>query len=660
MGRALRGRGGQLGGPRGSGYRGGMLGVLPEDVSNFFGEWFRVNHASWSHLLTNAKNMGQFKTLPEVSSCEVNHKPLFLKLGASVGFVFTSSRTTGLFDFHPFCSTVDNVLQELYAGKYQESANEIRQVAKIWPPFVGWENLKKHCLADEQKHKILRSRSVYDTKRCFFRYGIPVPGTESRRAFLLAPFGAYDEPNNRHHFDDLTAPSDASDYDRMWHESAVQMHKLLLLTTDVIDVLMQKYPEDKYWDEQSRRMVVLLSNIIAVDPSTGMSVDLEPCRLSTDFSNAFCSGIQPPASSFCQKQLLWTFPDSNGLEAFSAGNLSGDFQNHSLYESCLKKDGVKEHVLNQTFLEALQKEYDGLEQSDQLKIKRSEPSFFKLGKVRVPKTEKDIDMFYYFFVKILHDRLYQDAFSTTPAKPDYYTKLTPRFTEIKEFTSVLDSRFDTIRPKNTVQIPFKQVTGRAGAGPNEAYAQAFMRFYQTETEELPIDSADPSSASSGSHDGPEVPGEPPAPPDVLDPPQDPPRPYVAPDGHGRRRVRPLVPDPDDADYYPEDSYHRRRPEHADDGGVDWSRRREPDAGYDDGRDRYNYGPPEEPVGYDNPEVREMAKNIEIVVLRPNIEHYMLGIIMGLAGEQLGNTLWGQTELSVYDDSMHGVWGMSYK
>lgn len=53
-------------------------------------------------------------------------------------------------------------------------------------------------------------------------------------------------------------------------------------------------------------------------------------------------------------------------------------------------------------------------------------------------------------------------------------------------------------------------------------------------------------------------------------------------------------------------------------------------------------------------------NWEFVIVRPNIEHYMLGIILGLSGEQLGNTLWGQTELSVYDDSMHGVWGMSYK
>ena len=48
------------------------------------------------------------------------------------------------------------------------------------------------------------------------------------------------------------------------------------------------------------------------------------------------------------------------------------------------------------------------------------------------------------------------------------------------------------------------------------------------------------------------------------------------------------------------------------------------------------------------------------MIRPNIEHHMLGIIMGQGGEGLGNTLWGQTELSCYDDSMHGIWGMSYK
>jgi hypothetical protein len=50
------------------------------------------------------------------------------------------------------------------------------------------------------------------------------------------------------------------------------------------------------------------------------------------------------------------------------------------------------------------------------------------------------------------------------------------------------------------------------------------------------------------------------------------------------------------------------------------------------------------------------------VLRPCIEHYMLAVILGRGGgkEELGATFWGQTELSCYDDSQHGIWGMSYK
>jgi hypothetical protein len=52
----------------------------------------------------------------------------------------------------------------------------------------------------------------------------------------------------------------------------------------------------------------------------------------------------------------------------------------------------------------------------------------------------------------------------------------------------------------------------------------------------------------------------------------------------------------------------------------------------------------------------------VLLLRPNIEHWMLGIIMGKGGsiDDLGATLWGQTELSCFDDGTHGVWGMSYK
>lgn len=51
---------------------------------------------------------------------------------------------------------------------------------------------------------------------------------------------------------------------------------------------------------------------------------------------------------------------------------------------------------------------------------------------------------------------------------------------------------------------------------------------------------------------------------------------------------------------------------------------------------------------------------EIIVIRPNIEHTMMGVIIGKGGETTGSTFWGQTELSVYDDSQHGIFGMSYK
>lgn len=68
-------------------------------------------------------------------------------------------------------------------------------------------------------------------------------------------------------------------------------------------------------------------------------------------------------------------------------------------------------------------------------------------------------------------------------------------------------------------------------------------------------------------------------------------------------------------------------------------------------------PPEDDPNY---EAQRQKQNVEIVIVRPNIEHHMFGIILGRGGDQLGNTFWGQTELSCYDDAQHGIWGMSYK
>lgn len=56
-----------------------------------------------------------------------------------------------------------------------------------------------------------------------------------------------------------------------------------------------------------------------------------------------------------------------------------------------------------------------------------------------------------------------------------------------------------------------------------------------------------------------------------------------------------------------------------------------------------------------------AEHMEFVILRPNIEHNMLGVIMGRGGvDELGATFWGQTELNCFDDAEHGLWGMNYK
>ena len=58
---------------------------------------------------------------------------------------------------------------------------------------------------------------------------------------------------------------------------------------------------------------------------------------------------------------------------------------------------------------------------------------------------------------------------------------------------------------------------------------------------------------------------------------------------------------------------------------------------------------------------DQGDQYDLFILRPNIEHEMLSVIMGRGGTQeLGCTFWGQTELSCYDDAQHGIWGMSYK
>ena len=52
----------------------------------------------------------------------------------------------------------------------------------------------------------------------------------------------------------------------------------------------------------------------------------------------------------------------------------------------------------------------------------------------------------------------------------------------------------------------------------------------------------------------------------------------------------------------------------------------------------------------------------LMLLRCNIEHFMLGVVLGKGGmDHLGGTLWAQTEACVSDNEcQHGVWYMTYK
>jgi hypothetical protein len=652
MGRALRGRGGQLGGQRGSGYRGGRLGALTQEQTDYFEIFVKKNFDSWLRFMGWIAGGANNSNLQDVSDCDINHFPLLFRINPDVGFIFTSSITTGLFSFHPRCSEFDDVLKKMIPQEFKTCLKGVQDRVKIWPPFVGWEKLKRSCLTTEQLTKISGTPEAYNLKRGFFRYGIPIPENVNSDQFFLAPYGAYDEPNNRRHISNRTADSRLSENEKLWHDNAVKMHGLLLLTTDVLDILMDYNISRTDFESEARRMVGLLSTITGSHPET--PIQHEPIRVSSTFSHAFCQGITPSASNFCEQQLLWTFPDSKHLEAFSSGNLCGGYENSSFYKSCLKHEGVKKFVLNQSFLRAMLMEFNTLTKEEQEQIVKHEPSFFKTDTVQVPKTDHDFDIFFRHFFNILQDRLYTDAFMQSPAEAEYYSKLSEKIESIQEFVGVWDKGFV---PALSPSISFSMVTERGGPADREQYVQAFMRVYDRPE----IASEDPvggDDTSERSYDPAEI-----FLPEHPEPPGPAPRPSVPDDGPGRRRpgrrpFLPVLPDPGDPGeisgggggrdghyVYP----HREPGSHYDDGGDGYRDRRRP-----------HYGPPEEPVGYDNPEVREMAKNIEIVVLRPNIEHYMLGIIMGLAGEQLGNTLWGQTELSVYDDSMHGVWGMSYK
>lgn len=634
--------------------------------------------APWNRLITEVGLQTETPTVKAQSQFLPNTSPLFFQLDSKTGFVFTSCTTTGIFKFEVGCDVLSEIVEaeDLSVDK----KNFIINRAKIWPPWRGW-NLLLDKLKTEQRFALLARPDIFEVKRSFYRYGIKIAGIPSSgyNQFLLAPFGAYDEPNNPRHMN--------AEFQGDNMILAANCHRSLLLTTETIDILMSQDVDGRFMFEgESLQMVTALIQYLKQETEKADHRKERSAHLSLKVNARFVNEYRKFQSNYCKENFIWTFPDSTGLEAYSDGNMCCGFTDgRGLYKSSIERIREAPYMLTLDLLAALCDEYDSMKSETQVQVAQHEETHL-FGQIHQSFESVTVDgSFTAAFFHILQRRLRSDAFELHKSNSSYYDQVIADFKRIEAFKRTDNKLQNPINVKCSIQ-PLDQVQARVVEGEGSAedydmYAESFFKDIENaEGIKAPVP---PDAGGGGDRPGGDGrhdlrPDHHPA--DIggseeesdvdieadwhRDHPADPERPErPARPGHGPAHppeVEPARPDhPEPGRAHPparppahgprEDEIraaqqeierlrnelermHGRRPPVPDDGGG---------TGYEIG-------------------LREATKNIEIVVLRPNIEHYMLGIIMGLAGENLGNTLWGQTELSVYDDSMHGVWGMSYK
>jgi hypothetical protein len=651
----LRGSGSGRRGARRSASR---LGVDPSD----FHKRQAINML-WRRMYEEFDIVLKNPSVDAVANCSVNRKPYGLVLDEHTGVIFTSSSATGIFNFGVSCEILEKLVKKELAGGLEKI---VLNRAKIWPPFKGWNLLKRHLNLEDQAD-ILRDEHIFHTKRCFFRYGFKVPEQPWMDKCILEPFGAYDEPNNSQHFVEGLRETGTKNIGKY-------LHRQLLLTTDVINILMSRTEDGRTLIDAGASTVVpdminILRDVVeGEEKAGGFSL-----HVSLKFSERFCKKYESSVPDFCTRELLWTFPDSSQMACFSHGNICGGFQEDAgFYEEILQTKGVERYLLSQNFLNALLEKYSGLPPEKQELFRQKEPAFFVRAKSLVTHRERSfLEDMVTGFAQVLYDRLFSDAYENPVNSEEYYKsfkgqlKTVIRFCEADKSAKILP-----VKASPYVLSANSTVRSRALSFTEEMHGSAFFRVFDDNSDSA--SSFDPSEfdgredgedgedgrGDRGPEGGDDVGPPDPAPGDgdddderdgLLDDSEEPrPRP-----GAPRPRPPPIIPAPPPGrDDYSEEEELRDRLRQLE---------------YENDRLRRDHGGPRPdppgPDGRGDPKentLRTLSKHIEIVILRPNIEHYMLGIIMGLAGEQLGNTLWGQTELSVYDDSMHGVWGMSYK
>jgi hypothetical protein len=539
-------------------------------------------------------------SLGQVLTSEINKKIHPFMADTQQFLILSSSRRTGNFEVRCECEPLRSAITR--ARPVVGNIDELCSSSHFYPSYALWDLMKNQNRVPRPDNMGLR----FEMKRNFLRYGIPIPstdGNEENEDFVLLPIGAFDEPNNQFH---MTKVGDET-YDHMcdWHSK-------IFLATETIDLMIQAGQNQQDFNSFLSAVIKSLKKL----QSRGFPTKFHASFLFNHYIITEIQGLGMPRKNYCQENLIWTVPDLTDFECISYKNWCCTRTDvlRVAYEKCMIPG--QEHQLTQDFLRNFTRYYDDLRDDAKMQLLQEDP-------VNLQKIEMDprsiTDEHEHVFLQIFSNRIYEDAFRRTfPYVPaNYYDKALDWADILSRPAKRFDIEIPTVKYTHKVSSHVPELTSRALASDDliRNYLEVAMRRTFPQTDGV---ADDPQVDDQGDGEDDDVFAE-------------------SSDGHDSGPSGGNEHDPSQADHAPRPP-HRQRP----DAGGGWYDG--PGAG----------GSRKEQI------LSSLTRDIEIVVLRPNIEHYMLGIIMGLAGENLGNTLWGQTELSVYDDSMHGVWGMSYK
>jgi hypothetical protein len=501
--------------------------------------------------------------------------------------------------------------------------------------------------------RLLFKRTPFMAKelaRNYRRYGLNLKASPQSLHNCLQPVGAFCDPNNPYHFQIVRYPGEG--YQNSLLSMVLKIHSDLLLTTEVIDFMLSKTDTKssvlcnfqtlpaKFWEDLVKILLGMYQN------QTGRSKAEFSLKFSLEMRKLLDSSYGRTTYTMdhvCEEHLIWTLP-GRGIEYDClSGQVIGsriypDAEIQASFQQC--EDQTQKQALTEQFLN----KFLTLNDTD-LAVWDNTPLSSKIDPLSIP-ANFDVQSILAVFTYILERRLNGDAYGHYGGRqPQNYFQYIFSTNGKRDLAISTARLVDSVKQRKRIQFGIDSENVR----PRTRGGRAHLINYDD------IDDSDGSFLDSVVFTSTKTTITPDsaAPPPGFVPPSVPtpapaPAPAPAPGTGPGPGPAPSAPRPTMPDRMTVEEIRRLRAELDD-------LRAQISAGGGSGGGSGGGG------GADpGQRMSDLTKDIEIVIIRPNIEHYMLGIIMGLAGENLGNTLWGQTELSVYDDSMHGVWGMSYK